>query len=102
MTQLQTKLQMRRATVLVEKAMMTDKAHSSKRHLLLMALQSGTGGFEKVTGMVDGMVGVLEGEQQKDDKTDVWCLAEIDQAKADIKATEGKLEDVRSGVDQAR
>merc|ERR1719378_8139 len=32
--------------------------------------------------MVDGMVGVLEEEQEKDDKTDVWCLAELGEIEA--------------------
>merc|ERR1719408_1053718 len=70
-----TQSQSRRASELIQKAMASDKAHSSKRHLILAALHSGMGGFEKVTGMIDGMVGVLEGEQVKDDDLDKWCLA---------------------------
>merc|ERR1719498_2256830 len=31
--------------------------------------------------MIDGMVGVLEGEQVKDDTQDKWCLAELEKAK---------------------
>merc|ERR1719428_1751437 len=45
--------QMRRATTMIRKAMSTDKSHSVRRHLMLAAMRSGTGGFEKVTGMID-------------------------------------------------
>merc|ERR1719443_996511 len=67
-----------------------------------MALKSGVYGFEKVVGMVDGMVGVLEEEQVKDDKTDVWCLAELDKAKDDIKASEVAITELEAAVDQQR
>merc|ERR1719159_2347327 len=43
-----TRSQMRRVKSLIEKAMMTDSAHSVNRHMILAALKSGTGGFEKV------------------------------------------------------
>jgi CRISPR/Cas system CSM-associated protein Csm2 small subunit len=59
-------------------------------------------GFEKVVGMVDGMVGVLEGEQVKDDSTDVWCLAELDKAKDEAKATGVDIEELESAVDEQR
>merc|ERR1719272_458261 len=67
-----TRVQMRRVQSLVEKAMGLDKEHSVNKRLILAALRSGTGGFEKVNGMIDGMNEVLEGEQVQDDKTDVW------------------------------
>merc|ERR1719399_507031 len=82
--------------------MMTDKGHAVRRHLIVAALQSNSGGFEKVTGMVDNMVGVLEGEQAKDDKQDVWCLAELDKAKDEAKATEVEVGDLGAAVEQAR
>jgi len=97
-----TRSQTRRAKVLVEKAMMTDKAHEVSRHLILTALKSSAGGFEKVTAMVDGMVGVLEGEQKADDKTDVWCLAELDKAKEEAKATETDLGDLGAAIAEQR
>merc|ERR1719327_1481117 len=97
-----TKSQVRRARTLVERAMTGDKVHMAKRHLILAALQDRSGGFEKVTGMVDGMVGVLEGEQAKDDKQDVWCLAELDKAKDEAKATEVEVGDLGAAVEQAR
>merc|ERR550514_2684119 len=93
---------MRRATTLIRSAMKSDRAHSVKRHLMLMALKSGVHGFEKVVGMVDGMVGVLEEEQVKDDKTDVWCLSELDKAKDEAKATEVNIEELASAVDEQR
>merc|ERR1719305_1532754 len=73
--------QIRTAKELIRSAMNADKAHAVKRHLMLAALSQGVHGFEKVVGMVDGMVEVLEGEQSQDDKQDVWCIAELDKAK---------------------
>merc|ERR1719463_981569 len=48
------------------------------------------------------MVGVLEGEQVKDDKQDVWCLAELDKAKDEAKATEVDIGELASAVEEAR
>merc|ERR1719333_1384 len=101
-----TRSQMRRAKSLIEKAMGTDKAHTVNRHLILAALKSGTGGFEKVNTMIDGMNEVLEGEQVADDKQDVWCLAELDKAKEETKASEiaalkKGLEDLDKSVAEA-
>merc|ERR550514_2154382 len=97
-----TSSQLRRAQSLIRSAMRADESHSVTRHLMLAALRSGTGGFEKVVGMVDGMVGVLEGEQSADDKQDVWCLAELDKAKDEAKATEVDIEDLAGAVDEMR
>jgi hypothetical protein len=69
---------------------------------MLSALRSGVHGFEKVVGMVDGMVGVLEEEQGKDDKTDVWCLAELDKTKDEAKATEVDISDLETAIDEMR
>merc|ERR1719198_1038436 len=97
-----TRSQMRRARTLIEQAMGSDKEHSMNRHLILAALKSGTGGFEKVNGMIDGMNEVLEGEQVADDKQDVWCLAELDKAKEEAKATEGDIGDLAAAIDSQR
>merc|ERR1719252_215742 len=93
---------MRRARTLIQSAMKTDKSHTAQREVMLMALRSGLHGFEKVVGMIDDMVGVLEGEQAKDDKTDVWCLAELDKSKDEAKATEVDIEELASAVDEQR
>merc|ERR1719238_465573 len=82
--------------------MMTDKAHTVNRHLILTALRSGTGGFGKVNTMIDGMNEVLEGEQVADDKQDVWCLSELDKAKDEAKATEQDIGDLSSAIDEQR
>merc|ERR1712118_496223 len=55
---MQMRSQMRRAKDIIQGAMSADKAHSMKKHIMLLALKSGMGGFEKVVGMVDGMVEV--------------------------------------------
>merc|ERR1719353_2742140 len=80
----------------------SDKEHAVNRRLILTALRSGTGGFEKVNTMIDGMNEVLEGEQVQDDKQDVWCLAELDKAKEEAKATEADVEDVKAGIEEQR
>merc|ERR550514_2718077 len=92
----------RRASSMIRKAMSTDSSHSVKRHLILASLRSGVGGFEKVTGMIDGMVGVLEGEQVKDDDQDKWCLAELEKAKEEAKQTEVDIGDLGAEVEQQR
>merc|ERR1719375_49930 len=74
--------------------------HVKSHHSMLVALQSSTGGFEKVAAMVDGMVGVLESEQASDDKQDAWCLAELDKAEAEAKAAETDLGDVQAKVEE--
>merc|ERR1719428_2534820 len=83
-------------------AMGSDKEHAVNRHLILAALKSGTGGFEKVNTMIDGMNEVLEGEQVADDKQDVWCHAELDKAKEEAKATEEDIGDLSAGIDSQR
>merc|ERR1719359_1352412 len=99
---METKTQVRRASAMIKRAMSHDTAHAVNRHLMLSALRSGVHGFEKVTGMVDGMVGVLEEEQSKDDQQDVWCLAEIDKTTEEAKATEVDISDLETAVDETR
>merc|ERR1719487_2231998 len=82
--------------------MSKDRTHSVKRHLILASLRTGLHGFEKVTGMIDGMVGVLEGEQVKDDTQDKWCLAELDKAKEEAKQTEVDIGDLRAAIEEQR
>merc|ERR1719235_279269 len=66
-------------------------------------MRGGMGGdFSKVTGMIDGMVGVLEGEQVKDDEQDKWCLAELDKAKEEAKQTEVNIGDLRAAIEEQR
>merc|ERR1719217_1645938 len=52
--------------------------------------------------MIDGMNEVLEGEQVADDKQDVWCLAELDKAKDEAKATEQDVGDLSAAIDEQR
>merc|ERR1719197_2399123 len=101
-TSTSTRSQMRRVRSVIEKAMAADKLHTMNRHMILAALKSGTGGFEKVGTMIDGMNVVLEGEQVEDDKLDAWCLAEIDKAKEEAKATEQDIGDLAAGIDSQR
>merc|ERR1719443_1082092 len=96
------RMQVRTAKAMIQSAMKSDKAHAMSRHLMLLALSQGVHGFEKVVGMVDGMVGVLEGEQVQDDKQDVWCIAELDKAKEEAKATEVDIGELGASVDETR
>merc|ERR1719515_140234 len=93
----QMRSKMRRVRSLIQDAMSADKAHAQNQHLMLLALSSSAGGFEKVVGMVDGMVGVLEEEQIGDDKTEAWCKAE-----GELKTTEVDLEALRATIDETR
>merc|ERR1719265_561754 len=52
--------------------------------------------------MIDGMVGVLEGEQVKDDEQDKWCLAELEAAKQEAVTTETNIKDLEAAVEQQR
>merc|ERR1719321_2425204 len=97
-----TRSQVRRVRSLVETAMGSDKEHSVNRRLILAALKSGTGGFEKVNTMIDGMNEVLEEEQVQDDKTDVWCLAELDKVKEEAKSTEADVGDLGAAIEEQR
>merc|ERR1719191_475477 len=97
-----TRSQMRRASAMIKRAMSSDMAHSVNRHLMLATLRSGVHGFEKVVGMVDGVAGVLEEEQVKDDKQDVWCLAELEKTEAEAKQTTVDISDLETAVDEAR
>merc|ERR1719160_1967670 len=97
-----TRAQTRRASAMIKRAMSDDTAHSANRHLMLATLRSGVHGFEKVVGMVDGMVGVLEEEQTADDKQDIWCLAELDKTAAEAKQTEVDISDLETAVDEMR
>merc|ERR1719443_2782949 len=98
----QMRSKMRRVKSLIQDAMSADKAHSRKRQIMLLSLSSGMGGFEKVVGMVDGMVGVLEEEQVGDDKKEAWCKAELDKAEEELKATEVDLEALRATIEETR
>merc|ERR1719198_621790 len=101
-TEAASRAKIRTAKAMIRTAMQSDKAHAVNRHLMLMSLSQGVHGFEKVVGMVDGMVGVLEGEQAQDDKQDVWCIAELDKAKEEAKATEVDIGELGAAVDEAR
>jgi len=101
-TSVTTRSQMRRVQSLVQKATGLDKKHSVTRRLVLAALKSGTGGFEKVATMIDGMNEVLEGEQVQDDKLDAWCLSELDKAKQEANATEADVGDLAAAIDSQR
>merc|ERR1719301_132051 len=83
-----TRSQMRRAKSLIEKAMMTDKAHTVNRHLILAALKSGTGGLDKVK------------DEAKATEQDVGDLsAAIDEQRDTIAAIGSEIEALKKGLE---
>merc|ERR1711862_369728 len=94
--------QMRTAKAMIRSAMNSDETHAVNRHLMLVALSQGVHGFEKVVGMVDGMVGVLENEQSQVDKLDTWCITELEKAKEETKVTEVDIGELGAAIDEAR
>jgi len=76
------------------------KAYSTNNVPVLLTLGGGSGGFEKVVGMVDGMVNVLEGEQAQDDKTDKWCIEELNKAEDEEKALATELSEVETAIEE--
>ena len=48
------------------------------------------------------MYEVLKDEQTEDDKTDVWCVADLDKASAEAKETEVDIGELGASVDEAR
>merc|ERR1719272_2541538 len=52
--------------------------------------------------MIDGMVGVLEGEQTKDDAQDKFCLEELEKAKEEAKQVGVDIGDLAAAIDEQR
>jgi len=75
---------------------------ANSRSPMLLALRSGTRGFEKVVGMVDGMVTVLEGEQGGDDKMDVWCKEELEKAEGEATALKSEISDLEATLEEQK
>merc|ERR1719410_1923077 len=58
--------------------------------------------FEKVIGMIDEMVGLLQEEQVQDDSKKQYCEAEIDKTEDKKKSLERKVDDLAKAQDEAK
>jgi len=71
-------------------------------NFLALALQGKKVGFEKVLGMIDGMVELLGKEQVDDDKKKAYCQKEFDEADDEIKALGNTIADLGSAIDELK
>merc|ERR1719482_2305978 len=69
--------------------------------LIALALHGKTGGFEKVTAMIDEMVVVLKKEQDDDDKKQDYCATEFDQSDDKKKGLEKTVADEEAAISRA-
>merc|ERR1719203_2747779 len=58
--------------------------------------------FDKVIGMVDEMVALLQEEQVQDDKKKEFCEAEIDKTEDEKKSLERKVDDLAKAQDEGK
>merc|ERR1719305_1322164 len=79
-----------------------DKDHSVNRRMILAALKSGIGGYEKIFKSLDGMIEILEGEQLQDDTKYAWCLSELEKTKEKANATKADVGDLAAAIDSQR
>ncbi len=80
-----------------------DKDHSVNRGLILASLKSGTGGFEKVNGMIDGMHEVLDKAKEEAKTADVDVedvKAAIDQERDSIEKIAAEIEEFKKGLEE--
>jgi hypothetical protein len=90
----------RRARHLVVSLMQTGRSNESQLAFLAAALQSKKVDFSKITGMVEGMVGVLEKEQGDDDAQKGFCDSELAKSAKDKADTEDKLASLAAAIDE--
>merc|ERR1719446_1236691 len=89
----------RRARHLVVSLMQTSRSNESQLAFLAAALKSKKVDFSKITGMIEGMVGVLEKEQGDDDAQKGFCESELAKAAEEKKATEEKLASLAASIE---
>merc|ERR1712129_625361 len=58
--------------------------------------------FDKVIGMIDEMVALLQEEQVQDDKKKEFCEAEIDKTEDEKKSLERKVDDLAKAQDEGK
>merc|ERR550514_2147794 len=90
----------RRARHLVVSLMQTGRSNESQLAFLAAALKSKKVEFSKITGMIEGMVGVLEKEQGDDDAQKGFCDSELAKSAKDKADTEDKLASLAAAIDE--
>jgi septal ring factor EnvC (AmiA/AmiB activator) len=71
-------------------------------NFLALAMQGKKVGFDKVLGMIDGMVELLGKEQIDDDKKKAYCANEFDKVDDEIKALTGTIGDLDSAIEEQK
>jgi len=77
------------------------KGKDPRVDLLEVALRGGKGGFEKISKMIDDLVGVLKKEQVDDDKKKEYCEAEFDKNEDEKKGLDNDVSDVSTTIADA-
>merc|ERR1719253_1968354 len=57
-----------------------------------------SGGFEKVLGMIDGMIANLKEEQVVDDEKKAYCTKELDEGEDSVKSLERAISDEKAAI----
>merc|ERR1719261_962474 len=87
--------------MILSKAKKASKPSDMKLDFIEMALRGKAAGFDKVIGMIDGMVTTLKHEQEDDDAKKSYCAAKFDEADDTKKALEGKISDLETAIADA-
>lgn len=76
--------------------------HNVKLDLIALSLRGKKVSFEKVIGMIDGMVSLLGDEQTDDDNKKEICEQQLDKAEDDLKMTETTISDLEKSISEAK
>jgi len=89
----------RRARHLVMSLAQTSRSNQSALSFIAMALKAKKVDFTKITGMIDGMVDVLNKEQVDDNDQKKFCDDELSKSAQEKKNTEEKLASLAASID---
>merc|ERR1719407_440353 len=76
------------------------RSHQTQLSLIASALKTKAVDFSKITGMIDGMVGVLTKEQGDDDSQKDFCDAEFEKSADEKKETEESLASLAASIEE--
>jgi chromosome segregation ATPase len=76
-------------------------APSPQLDFIALALRGKTAGFEKVTKMIDAMIGTLKNEQVDDDNKKEYCATQFDSAEDKHKTLERSVSDAEAAIADA-
>jgi hypothetical protein len=81
---------------------MQKTSRSPQLDFIALALRGKNAGFEKVTAMIDTMVGTLKEEQADDDNKKEYCAGALDSADDKKKSLERALSDAETAIADAK